>query len=66
MESTIYYVPVPWGAFLTKIIEGNKSFPLSLYVAPAPIYLSILLYLLYIAGFLEKTKAERYGVCYRK
>ena len=43
MESTIYYVPVPWGKFLTKIIEGNKSYPVSLSVAPAPATFCIIL-----------------------
>lgn len=66
MESAIYYVPVPWGAFLTKIIEGNKSYSLFLYVASSPSMPSTLFYLLYIAGFLDETKAKHYCVYYRK
>lgn len=57
MESTIYYVPVPWGEFLTKIIEGNKSYPVSLSVAPAPAYIpSVLFYLLCIGILLDSKK----------
>lgn len=57
MESTIYYVPVPWGKFWTKIIEGNKSYPLSLLVAPFLVYLLYdWLYLLCVASLLDSGK----------